>query len=429
MIMRFVVVQRSFACASGLFCNPKYTSQMCMGRIRLALIFAALFGLSASTGSAGIYSTIDMRQETVWNPNFEAFEKTLDFLKAIRLPEAKDADSPMRQRYLLIDALGRDGTLSLKTFEQKLNYSAVLIRRGKAYEATQILHPLSIQYPDNFLVWSQLGTAKFLSGNSELSANAPDCIKQARELWPTPEKKLDPALAQLLPLTRLELPDPDFEQFLRIEKCLERLMRSRLKAERYAKKNKPLEEAIDPIFLDEESKEDIRPPVKFLNEKGEFEPGFMAKVEKAKLPADALEIVQQLLIWMPNDDRLMWLLGEVYNANATGADKVNRNNMLSSAYKVFNGLHKKAFESSLPFAGAIAKRREALMPFAQVAYEEKQRNVQNRDLPKDVEIEKPGEWPLDWWRTVIAGFIAGLAVGMFSIWQLQEIRRRRQTRA
>jgi hypothetical protein len=33
------------------------------------------------------------------------------------------------------------------------------------------------------------------------------------------------------------------------------------------------------------------------------------------LPADAIAQVQQLLLWFPEDTRLFWLLGELYNAS------------------------------------------------------------------------------------------------------------------
>src|SRR5207245_2013352 len=51
---------------------------------------------------------------------------------------------------------------------------------------------------------------------------------------------------------------------------------------------------------------------------GKFEPGKLAPREQAKLPPggidEAIRIVQQLLIWQPNDSRLLWQLGELYNA-------------------------------------------------------------------------------------------------------------------
>jgi tetratricopeptide (TPR) repeat protein len=55
-------------------------------------------------------------------------------------------------------------------------------------------------------------------------------------------------------------------------------------------------------------------PVRFVNDNGQYEPGRLAASEKAKLPADALAIVQQMLFWYPGDTRLLWLLGELYAA-------------------------------------------------------------------------------------------------------------------
>jgi hypothetical protein len=64
------------------------------------------------------------------------------------------------------------------------------------------------------------------------------------------------------------------------------------------------------IFVDANKK-----PVEFVNAKGEYEPGQLAPAEKAKLPPDAIAIVQQLALWMPGDSMLLWLLAELYAAD------------------------------------------------------------------------------------------------------------------
>lgn len=56
-------------------------------------------------------------------------------------------------------------------------------------------------------------------------------------------------------------------------------------------------------------------PVRWVNEAGEYEPGALAAAERAKLPADAVAVVQQLLLWFPSDTRLYWLLAELYAAD------------------------------------------------------------------------------------------------------------------
>jgi hypothetical protein len=55
-------------------------------------------------------------------------------------------------------------------------------------------------------------------------------------------------------------------------------------------------------------------PVRFVNEEGVYQPGVLAKAERAKLPEDAIAVVQQLLLWFPTDVHLYWLLAELYAA-------------------------------------------------------------------------------------------------------------------
>jgi hypothetical protein len=66
-----------------------------------------------------------------------------------------------------------------------------------------------------------------------------------------------------------------------------------------------------------DANEDVFPlfPVRFVNDAGRYEPGKLAAAERAKLPADAVAVVQQLLFWFPADTHLYWLLGELYAAD------------------------------------------------------------------------------------------------------------------
>jgi tetratricopeptide (TPR) repeat protein len=61
--------------------------------------------------------------------------------------------------------------------------------------------------------------------------------------------------------------------------------------------------------------DDLFTGVIFVGPSGQFEAGKLADAERAKLPKDAVAIVQQLLLWFPEDARLLWLLGELYNAD------------------------------------------------------------------------------------------------------------------
>jgi len=56
-------------------------------------------------------------------------------------------------------------------------------------------------------------------------------------------------------------------------------------------------------------------PVRFVNDAGVYEPGTLAAAERAKLPPDAVGVVQQMLLLFPGDTRLLWLLAELYAAD------------------------------------------------------------------------------------------------------------------
>lgn len=63
--------------------------------------------------------------------------------------------------------------------------------------------------------------------------------------------------------------------------------------------------------------------VRFVGPSGQFEPGKLAAAEQKKLATNAVAIVQQLALWLPNDTQLLWQLGELANAHGdirTAAD-------------------------------------------------------------------------------------------------------------
>jgi hypothetical protein len=56
------------------------------------------------------------------------------------------------------------------------------------------------------------------------------------------------------------------------------------------------------------------PGCRFVGPSGKYEAGGLALKSQDALPPDASEIVLQLVLWMPFDDRLYWQLGELLNA-------------------------------------------------------------------------------------------------------------------
>jgi hypothetical protein len=394
--------------------------------VRIGLLLIAGF-LAVSPVSGGYYNTADTARETAWSPDYEnVFRNVLADLQLISNP-TPGRDPPIRRRYLLMEALGKKGVGDL-TLEQSLDYSAVLIRRGKLDEAAELLVPLTRLHPENFIVHSHCATAHFLSATPDFRSNATSYMREALKLWPQHWNDVKEDQKNFLESMRWE--ETAFLRYRRYETYFELLMKNRFYEERQAKKKMPVPEAVDPIFLGSDGT-----PVRFLNEKGEFEVGRIAETEKKKLPPDYIEAIEQLLIWMPNDDRLLWLLGDALNASAMDrrdADpkkqEIAKNQAIWNAAEVYKQLTTNAFNGMPIFARKEIDRRykEILEPYM--------KTMPDRfALDPNLIPEKGGDpAPLlsndVWWRALTVGFVVGFAVGIFALLQFQETRRRRQAR-
>jgi hypothetical protein len=83
---------------------------------------------------------------------------------------------------------------------------------------------------------------------------------------------------------------------------------------------------------------DLVPDVLFTTPEGETIRYWQSAGEAKKLPADAVAVVQQLLLWAPWDDRLLWTLAEVYFAAGRVRDAHSAYEMLASdAGRKFQG--------------------------------------------------------------------------------------------
>jgi high-affinity Fe2+/Pb2+ permease len=197
----------------------------------------------------------------------------------------------------------------------------------------------------------------------------------------------------------------------------ERLMVNRLKEKKLQEKKQPVAETVDPIFLDAKGE-----PIRFLNEKGEYEAGRIAAPDKDQMPRDAVEAVEQLLIWMPNDERLLWLLAETFNASAMEhQNKKGKSMAVLNANKIFQRLLN--FETPTKYGLKEITKRQAVLQDYMDANPVDAIQIPVAD-PNDVKMTR-----LQWWRTLAVAFALGLAIGMFALWQTQEMRRRRQARA
>ncbi|MBI3822078.1 MAG: hypothetical protein HY289_05280 [Planctomycetes bacterium] len=376
--------------------------------------------VAGSTVDAGYYSTIDAPEESrFYSIDYEAFKAKLDQLKSIADPPSGKY-LPLQERYLLFerlarDAPGRGGAPNLDTLKEQLNFSTVLIRRGRAADAVRFLESVYEDNKDNFLVLSHYATAHFLSKELRFERQSARLMAKTLEKWPKAWADVSEEQKNFVRSFGW-LDDHDFDRYRQSEVYFERLIVNRLKEKELLAKKEPVPPTVDPIFLDAKNQ-----PIRFLNEKGEFEAGAIAKADKEQMPHQkSVQHVEQLLIWMPKDKRLLWLLGEVLNASVMEyQDAPRKNQAIAGAHAIFSSL-------TDPLGEPIDMGMEEIKSRRRVIEQYRKANDPGMGGIPGFPDEEKKESP--WWRIGV-GFLAGAALGMFALWQIQEMRRRRQVRA
>ena len=151
--------------------------------------------------------------------------------------------------------------------------------------------------------------------------------------------------------------------------------------------------------------------VKYVGADGIYQPGKIAEAEKAKLPPDAVAIVQQMLMWHPNDARLFWQLGELYNAEgeAETAAKILDLCSYTQGYSNPHLLEHRRLLQSAVSETATAKVEDR---------DRRQREFEAESAAKAQ--EKNDEQKRKWW--IISVAVAG---GLFLLYyQVREVRKR-----
>src|SRR5262249_43632143 len=100
-----------------------------------------------------------------------------------------------------------------------------------------------------------------------------------------------------------------------------------------------VQDSLDPLFPPPKHGE-VRQAegnaVQYIAEGGKYEAGMIAAAGKTKLPPDAIAIVQQLILWDPSDNRLLWQLAELYNAEGNVSAAKDLFDMCADARKYSN---------------------------------------------------------------------------------------------
>jgi len=368
----------------------------------------SLFAVAARPVRAGLYNTAE--PTGVPSRNFRKFQETLILLRQIGSPEVH---SPLHKRYELMATLGTRGALATLTVEQRLDLSAYLIRLQKPRDAVNLLAPAQFQERDNFLVLANLATAEQLDGQPR---RALDYLADALRLWPREWSDLSEARRKWF--GQIGWNEKDFRWYREVETHQLKLLRLRSK-EPPTQANE-LPQNVDGIFDDAGTSGKLR----FVGPSGQYEAGKLALEQQAKLPKNALEIVEQLLIWMPYDTRLYWLLGELFNAEGN----------VPAALAILEEAAAKWDPRPVSQAGF---KRDAALPKlfkehlavlrAQPTAELKV--IENAPaptpLPAPMEPQQISTRPPVDWKSLAVGFAVGLVAAFLASWQLREIRRRR----
>jgi hypothetical protein len=202
---------------------------------------------------------------------------------------------PNHERYLRrvkeLEAKESRGALGL---DDGINLGAYYIRLGKYPEAVRVLEAKA-RASNHFMLWANLATAHELAGDQ--ADRAQGYRELALKSWPAAYPGWDSGQLSF---------------YRKAEQYHQTLLQERKKEARLQPRRNAIQ--LDNLF----------PRVQFVGAspgERDYQAGSIAPALWAEIPTDATNVVMQLLLWMPFDDRLHWLLGELLNAggDVTGA--------------------------------------------------------------------------------------------------------------
>jgi tetratricopeptide (TPR) repeat protein len=356
-------------------------------------ILVAAVGLLAATPlRAGVYSTaqpVDGPRPTKDGAEALSFTHFRDVFTNMFKIGLEQPIAPQRQEYLkqraALEAKVRAGSA---TVEDRVNLGACLIRLRQYEQAVDVLSP-AVGERRNFMVFANLGTAHQLAGRLD---RALSYLEQAKDVWPDQW----PGLSQ-----------EQLRWYRQAEDYQRKLVRLRFRES----VRQPAGRGRAPATVDELFTGPDGAPLRFVGENGQYEAGKLAPAERQKLPLDAVAIVQQLLLWMPDDTRLYWLLGELYNATGD----------VDAAAKIFEECEwSRRFDTP------------TLRAHRQVVQEAKPKNeplVLEQATPEAPAAPAPvapePSWLPEGRQLLIVGGVAGVLVLALAYFQVRELRRRR----
>ena len=370
----------------------------------LSFLAVMIILLTTKSSWASLYSPDDPKIALPVGPDGVPQALELNQL-LLRLTSYKNALDPRSiagavnsDRKTFLDDIEKTRAIKSPSVEQKVALAGYLLRVGDRDQAITLLNPLTRDRQPNYFVFMTLSHIHAASGEwreairydqeAQEDTEMPQTVKglttAQRNWW----KKLDD---EYLPrYYRLRMQETEERKNLS-QPALDKLNES---------------EDVFPLFPVPSPKAP-QSPVRFANDAGVYEPGRIAAAERAKLPPDALAIVQQLLLWFPDETRLYWLLAELYAASdkLAEADALFVNIAWSRQYgnrKVFMD-HRAAVHSALAKVVSVGE-----VPLAATGPTEEQ-------TPERQEPDVPITMKTVWWYFAAIGLLMALAFVRASI--------------
>ncbi|HJT79023.1 MAG TPA: hypothetical protein VJ739_17640, partial [Gemmataceae bacterium] len=263
-----------------------------------ALAVALGLCLAPGPSQAGLYNPAD----PVPYPPPQTFQQFRLELSELRSIPNDQKTSPTRARVLQrVAALEAKEQAAGLSVEDRVNLAECYVRLLKGEEAVHVLAPAEAQDPGNFLVLANLATANYLVGSG--TANPGEKLARLQQAVQYQRRVL-----QAWPRVWAGFTTEELAWFRRAERYYLRLLEQRWQEARLQEPRAA--EGLDPLF----------PGLRFVGPSGEYEAGELAPEEADALPVERVPLVSQLCLWLPFDNRLYWLLGELLNAQGNIAD-------------------------------------------------------------------------------------------------------------
>jgi hypothetical protein len=361
------------------------------------MVMVATLAITAPV-RAGLYNPREMSRFYPVPTVFSRFQDLWSDLRGLARDEKDVKNDWILKYHSRFRELKNAEQSSELSVEDRIELSACYLRipnadgSFRANDAIRVLEPAQAKEPRNFMVLANFAVAQQVAGNLERAISYEGL---ALESWPDSHPNF--TLDQL-------------HWYRRAEKYYYQLLMLRLREAEQAARGE--EKSVDGLFY----------PVDLAGSGASYEAGKIAARQLAELPGDAIPIVKQLLIWLPFDNRLYWLLGELLNAKGD----------VRAAYQAFNTLigPDNSTSAKQPDQPRLLRQhwrvlQEAANALPEAAVEDAASSAAPSVSPS------PGSPNSSWFpdlRAVAVGFAAGVVVTLLAGLQLREIRRRREMR-